>query len=98
MSQMATELVIEELTAHEFDTCCELGDGPVHEAPQCDRPAQWKMHRTPCCSRALYPALACTYCKDQRLNDNLSLMCEFCDHIYEHATEAYTFIEEFKKS
>lgn len=95
---MATELVIEELNAHEFDTCCELGDGPVHEAPQCDRPVRWIMHRKPCCARSMYPALACDQCKEQRLMDVLALECEGCGHIYEHSAEAYTYIEAFKKS
>ncbi|HET6916902.1 MAG TPA: hypothetical protein VFH56_12500 [Acidimicrobiales bacterium] len=59
--------------------------------------AEWVMYRNPCCARTMVPALACTVCKDARVNDMISLECESCGRLWEHAPEAYDHIERIDK-
>ena len=60
--------------------------------------AEWVMYRNPCCpTSATTPALACSCCKEARVNDMIALECHFCGKIWEHATDAYSLIEKLNK-
>lgn len=62
-----------------------------------NEPAKWVMHRNPCCPATMYPVLACDCCKEARVMDMIALECRFCNHIWEHAPDAYSMIEKIDK-
>lgn len=68
---------------------CEYSD----ESSCPDDPAAWVLHLKPCCPAGGGFRLACDSCKENRLMDAHSVQCVHCGYIFEHAPEAYHYIE-----
>ena len=62
-----------------------------------DLPAKWVMHLKVCCPHVAMQKLACDGCKEQRLMDAFSLECEFCGTVFDHAPDAYRYIEPLER-
>lgn len=72
---------------------CDFAD-----MPDCrDEPAKWVLHRNKCCPDVPPAALACESCKEGRLLDRYALECRWCGFIWEHAPEAYCYIEPLER-
>lgn len=99
MTQMATETIIEtvvpDLTAHEFDICCDVGplDGGG-DNDDCSRPARWLMWRK-CCGNC---SLACDQCKDDRVMNRTAVLCHTCDTYFFDAPDCYMYIEPLSRA
>ena len=94
MTAMDTEIV--DLTSLVGDVAipCDYSD----EDWNCqDDPAAWALHLKPCCPAGGGVRLACTICKESRLMDMGAVQCEHCGFIYEHAPEAYHYIEPLER-
>lgn len=91
---MTTELEIIDLTeiVGEFEVSCDYADGPDcrGESPK------WVLFFR-CCEEGSGIRLACDPCKDVRLLDQISIECQACGYIFEHAPEAYVYIEPLER-
>ena len=59
--------------------------------------AEWVMYRKLCCAQSAYPTLACSRCKDVRVNDDIAVSCSGCGETYEHAADAYRMVERIDR-
>lgn len=101
MTQMATEIetVVDDLTAHEFEPCCDATywAGRTHlPGFDCERPARWIMHRTPCCPKGVGHSLRCDPCKESALAGTAQFACPFCLTIFDPPSTAYTYVEPIR--
>lgn len=84
-------LEIIDLTEFVGDISCPCDYSDERQCP--DEPAAWVLHLKPCCPAGGGFRLACDKCKEARLMDAHSVECGFCGYIFEHAPEAYHYIE-----
>jgi hypothetical protein len=86
-----TDTLTDDLTevVGDFSIPCDYAG----EAECPDLPAEWVLYRKPCCLAGVAPKLACEPCKEARLMDGMSVECEHCGHVYDHAPDAYSYME-----
>ena len=92
----APGLEIVDLTSivGDFEVSCDYAD----EDWNCqDDPASWVLHLKPCCPAGAGVRLACEVCKESRMMDAGAVECQFCGFVYEHAPEAYHYIEPLER-
>ena len=94
MTSMDLEIIDLTEFVGDIEIPCDYAGGGLCQ----DDPARWVMFRKPCCPGGAGVRLACELCKEARLLDQLSLECQFCGFIYEHAPEAYSRIEPLERA
>lgn len=93
MAMPDLEIVDLASTVGDIEIPCDYSDTRI--CP--DDSATWVLHLKPCCPAGVGVRLACDTCKDHRLLDRIAVECEFCGFIFEHAPEAYSYIEPLEK-
>lgn len=95
MTSMDLEIVDLTSIVGGFDIPCEYS-ADEHTVCQ-DDPARWVLHLKPCCPAGAGIRLACEVCKELRVMSGSAVQCEFCQHIFFPAREAYAYIEPLER-
>lgn len=89
--QMDTEDITILEMVEDHGIACELES---RQQGRCDNQAEWVMFRSNCpgCG-SRPPALACTVCKDARIQSEDGVYCMGCDEVFIPARLGYSRIE-----
>ena len=91
MTQMDVDTSILEGLDEEWVSPCEF------RAHTGDAPAAWILWPT-CCTVGGAPyALGCDACKDRKINQLTSILCEDCNKVYTPASRAWRLIEPLNR-
>lgn len=95
-----TDVSITDLTkiVGDLEIPCDYGQkGYCYTRGEHTDPARWVMHLVRCGCGAGGIRLACTQCKDERMQMAIALECGGCGEIHPSCSTAYSLIEPLEK-